>query len=100
MHKVTVLYNHPDDESAFEQYYATKHMPLAGKMNVSRMELTKFGPGPDGSAPEFHRMAEMYFDDAAHMAATLGSSEGEAAVADLANFATGGVKMLVGNVQE
>ncbi len=100
MQKVTVLYNHPEDEAAFEAYYAETHMPIAGKMDVARIELTKFGPGPDGSKPEFHRMAEMYFNDQSHMAATLGSPAGEAAVADLANFATGGVKMLVGSVQE
>lgn len=99
MHKVTVLYNHPEDEAAFETYYAETHMPIAGKMDVARIELTKFGPGPDGSAPDYHRMAEMYFNDADHMASSLGSSEGKAAVEDLPNFATGGVKMLVGNVQ-
>lgn len=99
MQKVTVLYNHPHDTISFEKYYAETHMPLAGKMDVARIELTKFGPGPDGAEPEYYRMAEMYFNDADHMAATLGSDNGKAAVADLPNFATGGAKMLVGAVQ-
>ena len=51
------------------------------------MELTKFNPGPDGSPPEYHRMAELYFEDEAHMAASLDSDAGKAAGADVPNFA-------------
>jgi uncharacterized protein (TIGR02118 family) len=28
MVKLTVLYGHPDDPDAFEEYYANTHMPL------------------------------------------------------------------------
>lgn len=98
--KVTVLYGHPKNTQEFEQYYAETHLPLAAKMEgLDRLELTRFGPGPDGSKPEFHRMAEMYFPTEAQMQSTLGSPEGKATVADLANFANGGVKILVGSVE-
>lgn len=44
-------------------------------------------------------MAEMWFADAQQMQTTLGSPEGKAAVADMANVATGGVTVLVGVVE-
>ena len=44
-------------------------------------------------------MAELYFDDAAHMQGVMGSPEGKKTVADLANFATGGVTVMVAEVQ-
>jgi uncharacterized protein (TIGR02118 family) len=99
MIKVTVLYGAPEDPQAFERYYAETHLPIAAKMKgATRFELTRFGPGPDGSAPAFYRMAEFYFPDQATLQATLGSPEGQATTADLANFATGGVTFLLGSV--
>ncbi len=86
MIKMTLLYRHPEDAGAFEQHYTQIHMPLADEMDVERMELTLFNPGPDGSAPEYHRMAELYFKDEAHMAASLASDAGQAAAADVPNF--------------
>jgi len=100
MIKTTVLYGHPTDTRAFEGYYAGTHLPLTEAMTgVARLQLTRFLPGPDGSAPTFHRMAELYFTDAAQMQATFASPEGQIAVADLANFATGGVTVLTGAVE-
>ena len=101
MIKVTLLYKHPRNPQEFEKYYAEKHLPLAAKMKgVARLELTKFTPGADGSKPEYYRMAELYFPTEAQMRTTLSSPEGQAAVADLPRFATGGVTMLVGSVAE
>ena len=100
MIKIAVLYGHPVDPQAFERYYEQKHLPLASKMNgVARLELTRFGPSPDGSKPAYYRMAELYFDSEAQAQTTLGSPEGKATVADLPNFATGGVTLLAGSVE-
>ena len=99
MMKVTVLYGHPARPEAFESYYRGTHLPLAAQMKgVARLELTKFGAGPDGGKPAFYRMAEVYFATQAQMEQTLGSPEGQATVTDLAVFATGGVTILVGSV--
>jgi uncharacterized protein (TIGR02118 family) len=100
MMKITVLYGHPKSTQEFERYYAEQHLPLAAKMKgVSRLELTRFGPGPDGGQPVYYRMAEVYFPTEAQMQSTLSSPEGNATVADLPKFATGGVTMLVGSVE-
>ena len=100
MIKATLLYGHPTHADEFEKYYADTHLPLAAKMpGVARLELTKFLPGPEGAKPAFYRMAELYFPSEAQMQATLGSPEGKVAVADLANFATGGVTIAFGAVE-
>jgi len=99
--KLTVLYGHPLKPEDFESYYATTHRSLAGTIpGVNRMELTQFVGGPDGSKPPFYRMAELYFADEKQMQASLGSPEGQVTVADLNNFATGGVTIAVGIVQQ
>ena len=99
MIKATVLYGHPTDSDAFEKYYAETHTPIALKMNVDKMELTKFLSAPDGGKPAYYRMAELYFAGPAEMQQSMGSPEGQATAADLANFATGGVTMIIGAVE-
>jgi uncharacterized protein (TIGR02118 family) len=99
MMKVTILYGHPKSPEAFEKYYESTHLPLAGKIKgVDRLELTKFIAAPDGGKPAFYRMAELYFATQDQMKQTLGSAEGQAAVADIENFATGGATVLIGSV--
>ncbi len=100
MQKLTVLYGHPTDPEAFENYYRDHHMPLVAKMQgIAKVELTIMLGGPDGSSPEYYRMAELYFLDASQMQTTMGSPEGQATAADLANFATGGAKVIIGTVE-
>jgi uncharacterized protein (TIGR02118 family) len=99
MVKLTLLYGLPKSPEAFEKYYAETHMPLASKMQgVRRVELSKVTGTVDGSAPAFYRIADLYFDDVEHMNRVMSMPEGKAAVADLSNFATGGVTTLVSNV--
>ena len=99
MIKLTVLYGHPTDVSAFEGYYANTHVPLAATMKgFEKLEYTKFIGAPDGSQATYYRMAEFWFSSPEALQATMGSAEGQATAADLANFATGGVKLLVGAV--
>lgn len=100
MMKVTVLYGIPTSPEQFEEYYKSTHMPLAGKMKgVARIELTKFVSGPGGTKPAFYRMAELYFTTQSQMEQTLQSPEGQATVADIPKFATGGVTMVIGTVE-
>lgn len=100
MMKVTVLYGHPTSTEAFEKHYAGTHLPLAAKIKgVARVELTKLVAGGDGGKPAYYRMAELYFPNQTEMEQALGSPEGKATVADIGNFATGGVTMIVGTVE-
>ncbi len=101
MIKLTVLYGHPMDVIAFEEYYANTHLPKAAKMKGhTKLELTKFLSTPDGSKPDYHRMAEFWFSSPETMKTTMESPEGQITAADLSNFATGGATLLVGAVEE
>ena len=96
MVKLTLLYGHPADATSFESYYANTHLPLAAKITgVSRAEFSLVKGAADGSKSPFYRIAELYFDDARQMETSMGSEEGRVAVADLSNFANGGVTTIV-----
>ena len=100
MVKLTVLYRHPKDPAAFERYYAEVHMPLAAKVpGIRRMKLSRVVGTPDGSPPAYYRIGDLYFDDLARYQAVLMSPEGQAALADLANFATGGITAVVSEIR-
>jgi uncharacterized protein (TIGR02118 family) len=97
--QVTVLYHQPDDTAAFDRYYDETHIPLVVKIPGLR-GYTVSRPGPDENGPAAcHLVASLVFDSQEEMAGAMASEEGQAAVADLANFATGGVTMLGGPVQ-
>ena len=96
MVKLMVLYGNPEDEAAFDAHYAATHAPLAEKIpNLLRYEHGKAISSADGSAAPWYYVAELGFDDAATLQASMGSAEGQAAAGDVANFATGGVTMFV-----
>lgn len=100
MVKITVLYGNPQDPRAFEKYYAQTHLPLAAQVSgVSRIELSKIVGTPAGMNPPYYRMAELWFDSQEQMEATMASPEAKAAVADIANFATGGATVFICQVE-
>jgi uncharacterized protein (TIGR02118 family) len=99
MVKVTVLYGPPADPAAFEDHYANTHVPLAAKMpNVRRFEASRVIGTPDGGDPPYYRLAELWFDSQESLQEAMGSPEGQATVADISNFATGGATVLVGAI--
>ncbi|WP_341256909.1 MULTISPECIES: EthD family reductase [Gordonia] len=93
MYRVAVLYGRPTDAAAFDEYYHDTHMPIAQKMpGLQGATVTKCET-LDGSEPAFYIITELQFESREAAAAGLGSPEGRAAGADVANFATGGVQM-------
>lgn len=100
MIKAKVLYGHPIDVEAFEKYYAEKHHPVVLQVKgIVKWEYTKFLPGPDGAAPVYYRMAELYFTTPEQIKTTMSSPEAQTMAGDLGNFATGGVTILMGTVE-
>ena len=99
MVKLTLLYGHPADAASFESYYAESHLPLAARITgVRRAEFSLVSGAIDGSKSPYYRIAELYFDDLEQLGTSMGSAGGQAAVADLPNFATGGVTTIVSQV--
>lgn len=93
MHKILVLYPEPTDRAAFKDYYVNKHLPLAAQLPGMTAGRYSFGVsglgGPDAESPYF-AVFEAEFDSPEDMAAAVSSPEGQALLADEANFATGG----------
>ena len=99
MVKLTVLYGHPEDPAAFEGYYANTHMALADKIpNFQRYEAARIVATPDGTPSPYYRIFEMYFDDMQQLQSSLSTAEGQAAPNDIPNFATGGAKIFISEV--
>jgi uncharacterized protein (TIGR02118 family) len=96
MARLVVMYKTPKDPAAFDRYYVDTHVPIAKKIPGLRQYEVSAGPvgtptGPSG----FHLIATLHFDDVAAVQKAFGSAEGQAAAADLQNFATGGVDMYI-----
>jgi uncharacterized protein (TIGR02118 family) len=99
MVKITGLFGHPEDPDAFEEYYASTHVPLVKKIpNLQRFEAARIVATPDGSEPPYYRIAELYFEDMEQMQAGLASDEGQAMAVDAQNFATGGLTLFVSEI--
>ncbi|HEX4628659.1 MAG TPA: EthD family reductase, partial [Gemmatimonadales bacterium] len=97
---VIVLYNQPKDSAAFEKYYAETHVPLfashAQEIGVTRVELMKFASTVDGKPPTLYREADLRFASKEALEKGIATPGWKAVAADLANFATGGVTVLIG----
>jgi uncharacterized protein (TIGR02118 family) len=95
MAQLLVVYHTPADPAAFDHYYHQTHIPLAKKIPGLRSYLISSGPvqALAGTAP--HLIATLNFDSMAELSAALGSPEGQAAAADLPNFASGGATVLM-----
>lgn len=96
MIKVLALYGIPADAEAFDEYYFSRHVPLAKTLpglrgyEVSRGDIRGV---VDGSRP-YHLIATLLFDSEQDLQTALGSPEGQKTAADLQNFASGGVTLL------
>ncbi len=98
--KLTVVYDNPTDPEAFEKHYNGEHMALASKIpHVVRVEVAKVFPKEDGSPAPAHRVTELYFDSYESACASIASPEGQAAIKDALQIATGGVKFLLSDIE-
>jgi uncharacterized protein (TIGR02118 family) len=99
MVKAVVLYGPPADPDAFERYYADTHTALAQRIpGLQRFEAARGFATPDGTAVPYQRIAELTFEDMNALQAGFGSEDGQAAVNDIPNFATGGVTIFFAEI--
>ena len=101
MAKLVALYKTPQNPEHFDNYYYARHVPIAKKVPGLRRYEVSAGPvaSPGGPAP-FHLIAILTFDSMADIQAALASPQGIATGNDLANFASGGVDLLVFDTKE
>jgi uncharacterized protein (TIGR02118 family) len=94
MAKLMVMYKTPKDAAAFDAYYFGKHVPLAKTIPGLRAYEVSAGPiGTPQGPSSLHLIATLTFDSMAAIGAAFASKEGQAAGADVANFAQAGVDM-------
>ncbi|WP_244816578.1 EthD family reductase [Caballeronia sp. Lep1P3] len=96
MATLVALYKTPSDAQAFDAHYTSTHAPLAKKMPGVRSYTVSAGPVSvaQGESP-YHLVALLQFDSLDAIQSALGSPEGQATAADLANFAQAGVELLM-----
>lgn len=96
MAKLIVLYKHPKDPAAFDAYYMRTHAPLAKKIpGLSHYDISDGAVAGPGGTTDYHLVATLSFNSLADIEAGLATPEGQAAAADLGNFADGGVELLM-----
>lgn len=95
MIRLTVLYGHPTDPAEFDRYYHAVHIPLAKTMKgIKGWTIGKCESAVPGEKPPFYMIVGLYAESRADFEAILASPEGQATVADVPRFATGGATFL------
>lgn len=95
MCRLTVLYGHPDDPAAFDRYYRETHIPIARRMRgLKGWTIGKCQAATAGAPPPFYMIVGLYTDTRPEMEAILATPEGQATIADVPNFATGGYQFM------
>jgi uncharacterized protein (TIGR02118 family) len=101
MIRLLVLYGHPKDPAAFDTYYQEAHIPIAKKMKGLKKWTIGKVQGTPGDAPSpYYYVADLYMESREEFEQLLASPEGQAAVADVPNYATGGVTFLYTEVED
>ena len=100
MARLYAIYGQPVDPVAFDAHYRQVHVPLARQVpGLRRYEVTR-GPVMGMSGPHAtYMVATLEFDSMAAIGAALASPEGQATAADLANFASGGVDLMMAETE-
>ena len=95
MKKIIVMYGMPSDTDQFDRHYKEVHVPLVRRMPDLRD--FKFSTGEvQSSNGDFvpHLVAILSFDSDDELVRSLNSEEGKLVIADVSNFASGGVTIL------
>jgi len=96
MAQLVVMYKTPKDAATFDKHYFEKHVAIAKKIpGLKKYEVSQ-GPVATPAGPSgYYLVAVLQFDNLAAIQNGFGSPEGQAAVADVQNFATGGVDIFM-----
>ncbi len=95
MCRLTVLYGHPTDPVEFDRYYQKVHIPIARTMKgLKGWTIGKCQSAAAGERPPYYMIVGLYADTRANLEAILASPEGQATVADVPRFATGGCSFM------
>lgn len=96
MAKLFAVYQQPKDPAAFDKYYYGTHVPLAKTVpGLRSYEVTRGAVMGMGGKHGAYLVAVLEFDSMEAIGAAMSSSQGQATAADLANFASAGVDVMM-----
>ncbi len=96
MAQLVVMYKTPKDANAFNKHYFEKHVPIAKRTpGLRKYEVSQGTVATPAGPSGYHLVAILQYDDVPAIQRALTSAEGQAAVADVQNFATGGVDIFM-----
>lgn len=97
MAKLFAIYQQPKDPAAFDRHYFDKHVPLAKTIpGLRSYEVTRGDVMGMSGKHGVYLIAVLHFDSMAAIAAAMASPQGQATAGDLANFASAGVDVMMG----
>src|SRR6266481_6285507 len=96
MARLVVMYKTPKDPGAFDKHYFEIQVPIAKAIpGLRKYEVSRGAIATPAGPAGFHLIATLHFDDMKAIQNAFASPQGQAAAADVALFATGGVDMLL-----
>lgn len=97
MAKLYAIYQQPKDAAAFDAHYFGTHVPLAKTIpGLRSYEVTRGDVMGMAGKHAVYLVATLEFDSMAAIGAAMASPQGQAAAGDLANFASAGVEIMMG----
>jgi uncharacterized protein (TIGR02118 family) len=97
---IVAVYKKPKSAEAFNAYYFAKHVPIAKTLpGLRSYQVSDGGVGLPADPGGVHLVALLEFDSADAIRNAFASPQGQATVADLANFAAGGVDVMTFNTK-
>jgi uncharacterized protein (TIGR02118 family) len=98
--RLYVAYHQPPELEPFLAHYENVHVGLAKAIpNLESFEWSSLLPSPTGEPATYALIAELTFASMDDFAAGMGSEEGQAAAADVGNFAVNGAEMFVSELK-
>jgi uncharacterized protein (TIGR02118 family) len=95
MIRITSLHGFPVDPEGFDHYYRFIHTPIVQRIpGVRNIRFGHVLRTADGGPAPYYLVSDVYFDDVAALETALASPEMEEAIADVPNFASGGVTIM------
>ena len=93
---MVAVYKRPKDTAAFNAYYFAKHVPIAKTLpGLRSYRVSEGAVGLPADPGGVHLVALLEFDSAEAIQKAFASPQGQATAGDLANFADGGVDLMV-----
>jgi uncharacterized protein (TIGR02118 family) len=75
--KLIILYGQPADPAAFEDYYASRHIPYASKHmpGVRGAKNMRVLSTPEGGPPPYYRVSQLSYDSVEDALAGIASED-------------------------